>query len=431
MHDLYVARRQRVLEAIHPGVLLLPSAPSALRNGDVPFEYRQDSDFYYLTGFEEPGSTLVLVSPAEQGFTLFVRQRDPVREAWDGPRAGLEGATRDWGADQAWPCEELQARLVDLLRNRSRLFYRLGRDRSLDDSVLRTIAELRTQSRKGVWWPSEVIDPEKVLHELRVKKTPTELELVRRAVAITAEAVSLAMAEARPGRYEYEIEALVRGTFLRLGAERIAFSPTVASGPNATVLHYRRNDRVLGEGELLLLDVGCEYHYYAADVSRTIPVSGTFSRPQARIYELVLRAQEAALAAVRPAATLEEIHQIALGVITEGLAELGLIVGPPTEALQEKRYEPFFMHRTSHYLGMDVHDVGLYHHEGTPRPLEPGMLITVEPGIYVAENANVPPEYQGIGVRIEDDVLVTDDGHVVLSADIPKSVEDIERVCRR
>jgi Xaa-Pro aminopeptidase len=431
MQDSYANRRQQALDAIHPGVLIVPSAPTVLRNGDVPHEYRQDSDFYYLTGFEEPGSVLVLMSPAEHHFTLFLRPRDPEREAWDGPRAGLEGATRDLGAEQAWPHEELVARLPDLLRNRSRLFYRFGRDRALDDAILSTIAVLRTQGRKGVWWPREFVDPESVLHELRVTKTPGELELVRRAVAITNEAVLLAMAEARPGRHEYEIEALVRGTFLRLGAERVAFAPTVASGPNATVLHYRKNDRLLAPGELLLLDVGCEYRYYASDVTRTFPVSGTFSRPQASLYRLVLRAQEAALARVGPGCTLEQVHQAALLAITEGLVELGLVQGPVADALEERRYQPFFMHRTSHYLGMDVHDVGLYHFEGTPRPLEPGMLITIEPGVYVAENADVPAEYRGIGVRIEDDVLVTEAGREVLSAGIPKDLADVERVCRR
>ena len=431
MHDSYANRRQLALDAIHPGVLIVPSSPTVLRNGDVAYEYRQDSDFYYLTGFEEPGSVLVLMSPAEHRFTLFLRPRDPEREVWDGPRAGLEGAMRDLGAEQARPHEELVARLPDLLRNRSRLFYRFGRDRALDDAILNAIAGLRTQARKGVWWPRELIDPETVLHELRVTKTPAELELVRRAVAITNEAVLLAMAEARPGRYEYEIEALVRGTFHRLGAERVAFAPTVASGPNATVLHYRRNDRALGPGDLLLLDIGCEYRYYASDVTRTLPVSGTFSGPQARIYQLVLRAQEAALARVNPGATLEQVHQAALSTITEGLVELGLVMGPVAEALEERRYQPFFMHRTSHYLGMDVHDVGLYHYEGTPRPLEPGMLVTVEPGVYVADRADVPPEYRGIGVRIEDDVLVTEEGHEVLSAGIPKALADVERLCRR
>ncbi len=431
MHDPYAARRQLVLDAIDPGVLIVPAAPAVLRNGDIAFEYRQDSDFYYLTGFEEPGSVLVLMSPAEHHFTMFLRPRDPEREVWDGPRAGLDGARRDLGAEQAFAQEELRNRLPDLLRNRSRLYYRLGRERWLDDAILSTLAGLRTQARKGIWWPREIIDPETVLAELRLKKTPEELELVRRAVAITTEAVLVAMAEARAGRYEYEIEALVRGTFLRLGAARVAFAPTVASGPNATVLHYHGHDRRLGPEDLLLLDVGCEYGYYASDVTRTFPVSGRFSLPQARIYELVLGAQQAALARVRPGATIEQVHQAAVSVITEGLVELGLIAPPTDEAVQKERYQPFFMHRTSHYLGIDVHDVGLYHYEGTPRPLEPGMLITVEPGVYVAENAEVPPEYRGIGVRIEDDVLVTEEGHSVLSAEIPKSRTDVERACRR
>jgi Xaa-Pro aminopeptidase len=431
MHDPYATRRARVLSTIHPGVLILPAAPTVLRNGDTCFEYRQDSDFYYLTGFEEPGAVLVLTSPSDQPFTLFVRPRDPEREVWDGLRAGVEGAVKDFGANQAWSVDEVRQRLLELLKNRSRLFYRLGRDRVLDEAVVATIAQLRTQARKGVWWPSELIDPEQVLHEHRHLKSPAETQTIRRAVAITAEAVRLAMAETRPGLHEYEIEGLVRGVFRRLGAQRTSFEPIVASGPNATVLHYRNNERMLQANELLLLVIGCEYRFYAADVTRTFPVSGTFTRTQADLYGLVLRAQAEAIATVRPGATLEQVHQAALRVINDGLVERGLVSGPTSEALEQERYKPFFMHRTSHYLGMDVHDVGRYYDEGVPRALQAGMVITVEPGVYVRESAEVAPEYRGLGIRIEDDVMVSEDGHVVLSAEIPKSIHELEQACRR
>ncbi|MFC1641178.1 aminopeptidase P N-terminal domain-containing protein [Myxococcota bacterium] len=431
MYDSYAARRQHVLQAIHPGVLIVAASSSVLRNGDVAFDYRQDSDFYYLTGLEEPGSVLVLASSTEKPFTLFVLPRDPRQEAFDGPRVGIEGAIRDFGADQAWPHSELTSQLRELLKNRSRLFYRLGRNRNLDDTILGAIADLRSRNRKGAWWPSEIIDPELALHEIRLLKSSAEVDRIRRAASITGEAIVAAMGQTRPGQHEYEVEALIRATFRRLGAERAAFEPIVAAGSNATILHYRRNSCVIRPDDLVLLDVGCEWQYYAGDITRTFPASGRFTASQARLYELVLRAQEAAIDSVRPGVTLDQVHEAALRPMTEGLIELGILAGPVDEALTQKRYQPFFMHRTSHYLGMDVHDVGRYHHEGTARSLEAGMVITVEPGVYFQENADAPPDCRGIGIRIEDDVLVTPDGHSVLSAEIPKRLADVELACSR
>ncbi len=425
----YAERRQRVLEAIAPGVLVVPSAPLAIRNNDVEHEYRQDSDLYYLTGFDEPDTVLVLSSEHENKVTLFVRPRDPEREVWDGPRAGVEGAVSDFGAAVAHPIGDLAEKLPALLENVRRLYYRLGRSRSFDDRVLAAIARVRARAKLGIGWPLEIVEPTVVLHEMRLYKSSAELRLMEQAVDITREAHVAVMQQARPGLYEYEMEAILRSVFRRRGAERVAYAPIVGSGPNATVLHYRKNDRRMQDGDLLLVDAGAELGYYASDVTRTLPVSGRFGEAQRAIYQLVLDAQLASIEAARPGASLDDVHQTSVRVITEGLLRLGLLQGPLDTALGEERYKPFFMHKTSHWLGMDVHDVGLYFRDGKPRPLEAGMVITVEPGVYIAENADVPAAYRGIGVRIEDDVLVTASGTRVLSESIPKTVEDVERAC--
>lgn len=432
MREEFAARRARVLTAIGPGLLIVPAAPVHLRNNDVEHEYRQDSDLYYLSGFDEQESVLVLSGASEQAFTLFVRPRDPEREVWDGARAGVEGAVQRFGADVAFPVAELAAKLPELMRNVTRLYYALGRDRGFDQLVLDAVAQARRRARTGGTWPIEIVDPTVVLHELRLLKSDAEIALMQRAAEITREGHVAAMASCRPGMYEYEIEALLRRIFRERGAERQAYSPIVGSGPNATVLHHRRNDRRMCEGELLLIDAGCEYEYYAADVTRTFPVSGTFSASQRSIYEIVLAAQLASIDATRPGATLDEIHQASVRCITSGLVELGIIEGPVDQAIQEQRYKPYYMHKTSHYLGMDVHDVGPYFVGDKPRPLSPGVVITIEPGIYIAESATkVAPQFRGIGIRIEDDVLVTDSGHRVLTAGIPKTVEEVERACAR
>lgn len=422
-------RRRKVVEAIGPGMLVVPSAPAAIRNNDVEHEYRQDSDLYYLTGFQEPGSVLVLSSAIEHPFTLFVRPRDPDREVWDGPRVGVDGAVAQFGADASLPIAEFPAKLPELLRQCSRLYYRLGHDRSFDDVVLAAVEKAKTLSRRSGRWPTEIIDPATVVHELRVIKTPDELALMRRAIEISGQAHVEAMAHARPGMFEYEIDALLTACFRRNGSPRVAYGSIVGSGKNATVLHYRANDRQMQDGDLLLVDAGCEYGYYASDVTRTFPVNGRFSREQRAVYDLVHEAQLAAIAAVRPGTTLDAVHEAAVHVIARGLNGLGIVREGVDQAIAENKYKPYFMHRTSHYLGMDVHDVGAYHLDGAPRPLEPGMVVTVEPGVYIGVTSEAPEAYRGIGVRIEDDVLVTSDGAEVLSVAIPKAADEIERAC--
>lgn len=427
----FAERRRRALGRIQ-GAAIFPSAPVTIRNSDVEHEYRQDSDLYYLTGFTEPDSVLVLSSVhPKHKCVLFVQPRDRDREEWDGARAGVEGAVSAFGADVAYPIGELNQRLPELISNTPRLYYRLGRDRSFDDRVLSAINRVRGRGRTADSWPTEIVDPSTVIHEMRAKKSDDEIATMRRAAEITRDAHLGAMHLAAPGKVEYELEALIREVFRRNGAERTAYLPIVGSGRNATVLHYRANKRRLEDGDLVLVDAGCEYEYYASDVTRTFPVSGTFSRAQRRIYDIVLDAQAAAIDAVKPGSTLELIHDAALRVIVSGLVGAGLLRGGVDKLIADLAYRRYFMHRTSHWLGMDVHDVGPYFMGGKPRGLEPGMVLTVEPGIYIrADDDKAPPEYRGIGVRIEDDLLVTATGRRELTSDIPKAALDVERACR-
>ena len=418
-----------MLQAIPNGLLLVPSQPVAIRNNDVEHPYRQHSDLWYLSGFDEPESVLVLSAVAERPFTLFVRERDPEREVWDGARAGIDGAKETFGADEAHPITKLDEVLPKLFENVEHLYYRLGVDREFDDRVLRAVASVRRRARRGQRYPTHIIDPSGVIHELRLHKDSEEVELMRRAATITCEAHRLAMSACRPGMHEYEVEAVLAAHFLKNGSHRPAYSSIVGSGPNATVLHYRDNNRQMGDGDLLLIDAGCEYSYYASDVTRTFPVNGRFSAAQKAVYEVVLAAQVAAIDATRTSATLDAIHDIALREIVRGLIGLGLIDAAVDEAIEKELYKPYFMHKTSHFLGMDVHDVGAYFVGGQPRPLEPGMVITVEPGVYISAKAEVPEAFRGIGVRIEDDVLVTPGGNEVLTSGAPKSIVDIEAAC--
>lgn len=411
------------------GVLVLPSTPVAIRNNDVEHEFRQDSDLYYLTGFDEPESVLVMTTEhAEHRVVLFVRPRDPERETWDGPRAGVDGAKERFGADAAFPVAELDKRLPDYLKDVRRLHYRLGADRAFDDRVLDAIDNVRGRARAGVTPPREIVDPSLILHEMRLRKSDAEIEVMLRAAAITREAHARAMQFARPGRYEYEVEAELLRVFRARGAERPAYGSIVGSGRNATVLHHRRNDRRMGDGELLLIDAGAEYGYYACDVTRTFPIAGKFSAEQRAVYQLVLDAQLAAIDAVRPGATLPGIHALAVQVLVRGLIALGILEGPEDVAIEKETYKPYYMHRTSHWLGMDVHDVGDYQVDKNPRPLEPGFVLTIEPGLYFAPSTPCDAKWHDIGVRIEDDVLVTQDGHRVLTDGIPKTVEELERI---
>ncbi len=428
--EIFEARRKRLLaEMGERAVCVIPAAPTAIRNHDVEHEYRQESDFFYLTGLDEPESVLVLSNVHEQHeVVLFVRPRNPEREVWDGPRAGVDGAKERFGADEAIEIAELDAKLPDYLSNAERLLYRLGRDRDVDARVLAALELARRRHRLGKDYPTEIVDPGRYLHEHRLLKSEEELAIMRRAADITREAHLAAMRVARPGAYEYQVEAEILRVFRARGCERPAYGSIVGSGPNATILHHRRNDRRMSAGELLLIDAGCELEYYASDVTRTFPVEGRFTEEQRAIYECVLSAQEKCVDAVRPGATLETIHQLAVRELTSGLIELGLVEGPLDDAIEKERYKPFYMHRTSHWLGMDVHDVGAYFHRGEPRALEPGMVLTVEPGLYIGVDAKVEPRWRGIGVRIEDDVLVTAAGHENLTAAIPKAPSELERI---
>lgn len=424
---VFAERRKRVSQALGEAVLVLFAAPEMLRNNDVHHEYRQQSDFYYLTGLDEPNAALVLSGGGDAKLTLFVLPRDAAREVWDGPRIGVEGANSSFGASHAHEFARLEEELPKLLLGHRRVVCRLGEAEEDERRILKALRRARRLARKTQVVPVELWDSSTLLHEMRRVKADGELSLMRRAAAITAEAHRAAMKAAGPGKFEYEVEAELRSVFRRCGAERPAYAPIVGSGPNATILHYVKNSRRMEQGDLLLIDAGCEYGYYASDVTRTFPVGGTFSSAQKRIYEIVLDAQRQAIAHVRPGITFEDLHAISLRVITSGLIELGMIAGPLEIALSQELYKPFFMHGTGHYLGMDVHDVGSYHEQGKARPFEPGVVLTVEPGIYISpSNDQVPLEYRGIGVRIEDDIVVTSDGHENLTAAIPKSIEEIE-----
>ena len=427
----FAARRTQLLEAIGDGVAVFPSAPLAVRNRDVEHPYRQDSDLYYLTGLDEPESVLVLTNQHEEHrVVLFVRPKKREREIWDGPRAGVEGAVQEFGADVAFPIDELPKRLPDYLGNVERLHYRIAQNDEADAKLFDCLNLLRRGGRRGIAAPEAIIDSSAHLHEMRLRKSDAELATMRRAAEITKEAHLRAMHFTRPGMHEYEIDAELLHVFRKHGSERPAYESIVGSGPNATILHYRAGNRVLNEGELVLIDAGCELDYYSSDVTRTFPVNGKFSDEQREVYEVVLRTQKQCIEAVKPGVTLHDLHDGAVRSITEGLVRIGLLEGKVDALIEDKKYEPFYMHRTSHWLGMDVHDVGHYYTDGKPRPLEPGFVLTVEPGIYIATDAEgVDERWRGIGVRIEDDVVVTEGGHDVLTAGIPKEIDDVEAAC--
>lgn len=442
MKSQFASRRERIFEKLGSAVLIVPGAKVAVRNNDVDHDYRQSSDLQYVSGFVEPHSVAVLKGGTEPKFYLFVQKRDPEREIWDGRRAGLEGACTEFGADVSLEIGELETKLVELLENTERIYCRLGVDPDFDQTVLRVLTRVRQKERRGIGYPTEIVDCAVILHEMRLFKDRAEIETMEKAIEITRAGHAALMAEAAPGKFEYELEAVLNQVFRQRGAERHAYSPIVGSGPNATILHYRENNRRLADGDLVLVDAGSEYGYYASDITRTFPANGRFSAAQRELYELVLRAQLAAIEASKPGASLGEIHDAAVNVIAAGLLELGLLQGELPKIIEDKEYQAFFMHKTSHYLGMDVHDVGAYSVAGEARRIAPDMVITVEPGVYVAAEvglvpekyreiyAKVPERYRGIGIRIEDDVLITAEGCRVLSQAIPKTVEGIEQACR-
>jgi Xaa-Pro aminopeptidase len=424
----HAARRDAVLRQIGTGIAVFRAPSARVHANDVEYRYRPDSDLYYLTGFPEPDAVAVLDGTAEkERFVLFVQPRDPERETWTGKRAGVEGAVRDYGADAAYPMEEFASRVTPLIARAGALYYHLGHDEPFNLRMLEVArAGWAQRPRTANDLPTSLLDTGPLVHDLRLYKSDAEIAWMRRAIAIAAEAHRAAMREARPGVYEHEIEALVEFVFRKSGARGWAYPSIVAGGENATVLHYTANDAVLRDGELLLLDAGDEFGFYCADITRTFPIGRDFTPAQRRIFELVLAAQRAAIEAVRPGVSLEDVHARALDVLVDGLLSLGLLRGSREEVLKESLFRPYYMHRTSHWLGMDVHDAGSYKRDGKPRELEPGMVLTVEPGLYFAKSLpDVAEAYRGIGVRIEDDVLVTPEGHEVLSAAVPKSADEI------
>ena len=412
------------------GIAVLPTAPEHIRNRDAHYPYRFDSYFHYLTGFTEPESVLVVIAGDQPRSVLFCRDKNEEREIWDGFRHGPDGAREKFGFDEAHSITTLDARMPDLLANQPSLHYAPGADSAWDARVIGWLNTVREKVRLGVAAPASIIDLRAALDEMRLIKDDTELATMRRAATISAEAHRRAMQASRPGRYEYEIEAELLYAFRRGGAQFPAYSPIVASGANACVLHYVSNDARMADGDLLLIDAGCELDGYASDITRTFPVNGHFSGPQRAIYELVLAAQESAIGETRAGKGWNEPHDAAVRTLAQGMLDLGLLKGTLDEALEKETYRRFYMHRTGHWLGLDVHDAGDYKSNGNWRPLVPGMTLTVEPGLYVRPGEGVPEAYWNIGVRVEDDVLVTAGGCEILTHETPKSISAIEALMR-
>jgi len=425
------ARRRRQLMRLmgRDSIAVLPAAPIRHRNNDVEYPYRQDSDFHYLTGFGEPEAVAVLVpGRAQAEYILFVRERDPAREIWDGRRAGPAGAARDHGADDAFPVSDIDEILPGLLENRARVYYTMGAYADFDQRVVGWVNGLRTQARNGRHPPQEFVALDHVLHDMRLYKSRRELALMREAARISAQAHLRVMRFCRPGLTEYQVMAELLHEFRRHNADT-AYAPIVAGGANSCVLHYRDNSQPLADGDLLLVDAGCELGSYASDITRTLPINGRFTSEQRAVYEVVLEANRAAIARVRPGNHWNDPHEAAVKVVTQGLLKLGLLKGRLASLIRSGAYRRFFMHRTGHWLGLDVHDVGDYKVGDAWRVLEPGMTLTVEPGIYLPAGARgVPRRFRNIGIRIEDDVLVTRRGAEVLSARAPKDAQQIEAV---
>jgi Xaa-Pro aminopeptidase len=431
----YAQRRDQLMAKIGKGTAIFRSAPMAVMHNDVEYNFRQDSDFFYLTGFNEPEAVAVLAPHHEEHrFVLFVQPKDLEKETWTGYRVGVEAAKERFGADEVYPITELDEKLPQYLEKADRIYYRMGRDRAFNDKVLRHWQrQLATYPKKG-YGPIALEDPAPVLHPMRQIKSAAELDRMRTAAQIAVDAHNHAREFSQPGHYEYEVQAEMEHIFRRRGALGPAYPSIVAAGANACVLHYTENTCQIQAGDLLLIDAGCAYEYYNSDITRTFPVSGKFTSEQKVIYEIVLNAQQQAIAQVQPGNPYQQTHEVAVRVIVEGLIDLGLLQGDMEEIIKEEKYKPFYMHRTGHWLGLDVHDVGVYQHGETPHNLEPGQVLTVEPGIYISPSIKpaegqpeVDPKWHGIGIRIEDDVLVTASGCEVLTAGVPKAIDDLEK----
>ncbi len=424
----YARRRKQLMRIIgDDAICIVPAAPERLRNNDSHYPYRQDSDFQYLTGFPEPEAVLALIPGREHGeVILFCRERDREREAWDGARAGAEGAVADYGMDDAFPIGDIDDILPGMIEGRSRVYYHFGRDAEFDVKLIAWVNRVRAQVRTGARAPHEFVALGHILHDLRLYKTRTELRVMKKAAKIAAEAHLRAMRATRPGLNEHAIEAELLHTFRKHGAVP-SYEPIVGGGTNACVLHYRANNAPLRDGDLLLIDAGAEFDCYASDITRTFPVNGKFTAAQRALYDVVLAAQTAAIAEIRPGRPFIAYHDAAVRTITAGLIKLGLLKGSVEKNLAEGTYKRFYMHKTGHWLGLDVHDVGDYRVDGEYRELEPGMVVTVEPGLYIAPDAKgVAEKWRGIGIRIEDDIVVTRDEPEILTDDVTRDADAIE-----
>jgi Xaa-Pro aminopeptidase len=424
----FAKRRRQLMRMMGKGgIAILPAALAKLRNRDVEYQYRQDSDFFYLTGFAEPESVAVLVPGRSGGeYLVFCRERDPDRETWDGRRLGPQGVVDELGVDDAFPITDIDEILPGIIEQCERVYYTVGAHPDFDHRLIGWITALRERGRAGVHTPDEFIALDHLLHDLRLYKSRAEISALRKAARIAVRAHRRAMAICRTGMHEFEIEAELVHEFRRHGAHT-SYLPIVGSGPNSCTLHYNENDRLMEDGDLLLVDAGCEYDYYASDITRTYPVNGRFTREQRVIYEIVLEAQDAAMNSVSPGQHWNDPHEAAVKAITRGLRDAGLLKGRLPTLIRKGEYKPFFMHRTGHWLGMDVHDVGDYKVADHWRLLETGMVMTVEPGIYIAPGTRgVPKRWWGIGVRIEDDVLVTRDGCELLTTGLPRTADEVE-----
>ncbi len=424
--NIFSRRRSEFMQKMEGGIAVFCSAPTRNRNSDVDFEFRQDSDFYYLTGFEEPESYCVL-APGNQKheYLLFVLPRDREKETWTGIRAGVEGAIQTFGAEMAYTNDRLEDVLTELLQNACALHYSLNRYPEADRKIFAVLDHVRAKGRAGIYPPSKIIDPSETLAEMRLHKKADELDALQQAVNISVRAHSVAMKATAAGRFEYEIQALLEYVFRSGGSQRNGYPSIVGSGPNTCILHYTQNSRKLQDGDLLLIDAGAEFDYYTADITRTYPVNGRFTPEQREIYELVLDAQKKAIAAMKPGTTWMQVHSITVRNLTQGMLSLGLLHGTLEENLENEHYKKYYMHRTGHWLGLDVHDAGKYKQTDTWRVLEPGMVMTVEPGLYVPPD-DESSRFRGIGIRIEDDVLITENGPKVLSENCPKEIDDLE-----
>lgn len=426
----YAARRQQLFNELQDAVLVLPTSAEAIRSHDSHYDYRPASDVLWLTGFAEPDAIVVLAPGHTHPFTLFVRPRNRDMEIWNGRRAGPEGAMAQFGADAAWPISEFDQRIGDYLQGRARLFYSLGVDSAMDVRMLRAVQSLRASKRKPDRAPNAIVDPRGLLHRLRMYKSAEELALMATAAEISAQGHLEAMRATRPGMLEYEIQGIIEGHFLRSGARAPAYGSIVAGGRNACILHYVDNRDSLREGDLLLVDAGAEYQWYAGDITRTWPVGARFSGPQRDVYQAVLDAQIASIHECVPGISNDELQRRTIRRLTASMVDLGLLQGEVDGLIEKEAYKRFYMHGVGHYLGLDVHDVGQYWvSESQGLGMAPGMVVTIEPGIYIAEDdEQVPEAFRGIGVRIEDDVVITEGAPRILTSLVPKEIADIEAI---